>query len=102
MCSSNGSSMVRNAKAAKHAKTNQPLRSWRSWRSFLLSHEREQYDVPNRRTVRQQHHQPIDADTLATRGRQPVLERANVVLVHGVRLEVALGTAGQLPLEPPP
>ena len=32
--------------------------------------------------VREQHHQSVDSDSLARRGRQSVAERANVVVVH--------------------
>ncbi len=49
----------------------------------------------------EQHDEPIDADTLAARRRQAVLERADVVLVHRVRLEIAARAVGELRLEAP-
>ena len=47
----------------------------------------------------EEHHQPIDADALAAGRRHAVLERPDVVLVHGVRLGVALRALGELRLE---
>src|SRR5262249_28453496 len=49
----------------------------------------------------QEHDQAIDADALAGSRRQTVLERADVVLVHLVRFEIARGARRQLRLEPP-
>src|SRR5687767_13573719 len=63
---------------------------------FLFPHQWKQYDIPDGRTAGQEHDQAIDADPLACRGRQAILERANVVLVHRMRLEVAAGAALQL------
>ena len=51
-------------------------------------HQRKQDHVANRLAVRQQHHQPVDADAFAGGRRQPIFERADIVLVHGVRFEV--------------
>ena len=69
--------------------------------SLPFPHEREQNDVSDRRTVGQQHHEPIDADAFAAGRRQAVLEGADVVLVHLVRLEIAARAILQLILEPP-
>ena len=44
--------------------------------------------------VREQHGEPVDADPLARGGRHAVLQRADVVLVHPVRLLVARARAG--------
>src|SRR5262245_19418990 len=57
--------------------------------SFSLPHEREQNHISNRWTVREQHHQAIDADALPAGRRQAVFEGADVVLVHLVRFEIA-------------
>src|SRR5437879_9883062 len=56
-------------------------------------------DVADRRRVGEQLHETIDADSLARRRRHPVLEGADVVLVHRVRLLVAAATRAQLLLE---
>src|ERR1051325_8115839 len=56
----------------------------------LRAHEREQDDVADRRLIAEQHRQPIDADAFAGGGRQPVLQRAAVVLVVVHRLLAAL------------
>ena len=63
----------------------------------LRPHVREQDHVADRRGVGQQHHQTVDADAFTSRGRQAVLERADVVLVHFVRaLEYGMPpTAGE-------
>src|SRR3954466_14924610 len=65
-------------------------------------HQREQDHVANRRTVRQQHDEPIDPDPLPARGRKAVLESPDVILVHGMRLVIAAGAAGELSLEATP
>src|SRR4029079_17594611 len=59
----------------------------------LRAHQREEDHVADRRLIGQQHGQPIDADTLARRRRQPVFERAAVVLVvvHRLLPTVRLG-----------
>src|SRR5262249_57012620 len=72
-----------------------PIPSYNSAPSTSRAHQREQDDVPDRRAAGEEHAEPIDGDALAGRGRQAVLERADVVLVHRVRLEVA----GRLVLE---
>src|SRR6185436_2589602 len=96
ICSSKGTSMALSS----------PQVSVRLLRVVALrstpAHQREQDDVTNRRAVGQQHDQPVDADPLAGGRRQPILERADVVLVHRMRFEVAAGTILQLLLEPAP
>src|ERR1700730_3768824 len=66
-----------------------------------LSHQRKQDDVADGEAVGQQHHEPVDPDALAGCGRQAVLERADVVVVHVVGFEVAARAIGQLLFEPP-
>ena len=63
------------------------------------THQREQDDITDRRAVGQHHHQPIDPDALSARRRQPVFQRADVVLVHRVRFLIALRALGELRLE---
>jgi hypothetical protein len=48
----------------------------------------EQEHIADRRRIRQQHHQPVDADALADRRRHAVLEGADVigVVVHGLQV----------------
>ena len=46
------------------------------------AHVGEEDDVPDRRGVGQQHHQPVDADPLARRRRHAVFQGPDVVLVH--------------------
>src|SRR5213594_652221 len=70
--------------------------------SLPLSHQRKQNHVANRRAVGQDHDEPVDPDAFPAGRRQPVLERADVVLVHRVRLEVAAGAVLELRLEPAP
>src|SRR5712692_3460781 len=70
--------------------------------SIPLAHEREENNVSNGWTVGQQHHQPIDPYALAAGRGQAVLERADVVLVHRMRLEVASRSILQLLFEAPP
>src|SRR5262245_16939937 len=65
-------------------------------------HQRKQNHVLDRRTVREQHDQPVDSDAFAAGGRQAVLERADVIFVHRVRLEIAAGAARELRFKPPP
>lgn len=48
----------------------------------LLLHHRERDHVPDRRAVREQHHQPVHPDPEPRRRRHPVLERRHEVLVH--------------------
>ena len=55
----------------------------------LGPHLREQDDVPDRGRAGEDHGQAVDADPAAPGGRQAVPQRAHVVLVHPVRLEVA-------------
>ena len=55
---------------------------------------RKEDHVTDGRTVGEDHHQPIDADPF-TRGRgHAVLQGADVIVVHDVRLGVAAGTLG--------
>src|SRR5919108_1548221 len=80
-------------RTAGSAATREPL--------VLLGPERgEQDDVPDAVRVRQQHDQPVDADAQPARGRQPVLERPQVVLVDGHGLGVAGSPLPGLVLEP--
>lgn len=41
----------------------------------------EQQHIPDGGGIGQQHHQPVDADTLARRGRQAVFQRADVIVI---------------------
>src|SRR5581483_5232796 len=68
---------------------------------LLGAHQREQDHVADRRLVGEQHHQPIDADPLARRRRQAVLQGPAVVLVviHGLLAPLGLGV--DLALEAP-
>src|SRR5206468_3194331 len=66
---------------------------------LLGPQRREQDHVSDRRRVRQQHHQPVDANTEAAGGRETVLERAQVVVVDWLRFLVASRLAGRLGLE---
>ena len=50
--------------------------------------------------VGEQHHQAIDADSLARGRRHAKLERTDVVLVHRMRLLIAARALAQLILEP--
>src|SRR6266851_247768 len=100
MWSSNGLSIfTRNAETAKTATPRVRRRALQALRSVSLPHQRKKDDVPDRRAVGEQHHQPIDADTFPGGRGEPVLEGADVILVHGVRLEVAAGAALELRLE---
>src|SRR3954454_21518473 len=65
-------------------------------RSSSRTHQRKEDDVADRRTVGQQHHEPIDAHALSGGRRQPVLERTDVVLVHRMRLADARCLHGEL------
>src|SRR5450759_2922633 len=65
----------------------------------LLLHDRKQDHVPDRWLVRQQHHQPVDPYAKATARRQAVLDGAKKILIHRVRLDIARGALGRLPLE---
>src|SRR5690554_5499818 len=56
---------------------------------LLGTHGGEQQYIPNRRTVGKQHHQPVDADTLAGGWRHAVLQSAYVVGIVVHRLQVA-------------
>ena len=47
--------------------------------------QREQNHFPDRMRIGEQHHQPVDADSFAGRGRQAVAQRANVIHVHFLR-----------------
>src|SRR3954454_4828018 len=67
--------------------------------SSLRSQLGEEDDVADGRGVREEHHQPVDTDALAGGGWHAVLERADVVLVHLVRLVVAAGALAELRLE---
>src|SRR6185503_9751292 len=55
----------------------------------LRSEMREENDLADGGRAGEEHDQPIDADSLARGRRQPVLERAHVVLIHGMGLLVA-------------
>src|ERR1700724_3163263 len=44
--------------------------------------ERKQNDFANRVGVGEQHHDPIDSDSLARRGRQAVAKSADVISIH--------------------
>ena len=44
----------------------------------------------------EEHHQPVDAEAHPAGRRQPVLERAQVVLVDGARFEIARGACARL------
>src|SRR3546814_4339619 len=65
-----------------------PAGSVQSARAFG-PHVGEQQDVADRRRAREQHHQPVDADTQAPGRRQADLECADVVriIMHGLRSE---------------
>src|SRR5450759_703680 len=103
MCSSKGISISAwNAKPAKPAKLVVSLRSLRALRSISFPHKREQDHVADRRAVGQQHDEPVDADAFPAGRWQAVLERADVVLVHRVRLEVAARAVLQLRFEASP
>lgn len=58
------------------------------WLRSLRPKQRKQNDVPNGVRIRQKHAQPIHAYADSPRGRHPVGKRANVVLIHLVRLLV--------------
>src|SRR5262245_57248223 len=77
-------------------------RSLRSRRSWLIprTHVREQQHVADARRVRQQHHEPIDADSFSSGRWQTMLERGDVVLVVLHRLEVTARLAFRLFTEP--
>src|SRR5690242_1672862 len=98
MCSSNGMFMV-----SAVAVTSSQWSAWTlitvHWQLLSFSHQREQYDIPYRGAVRQQHHESIDADAFAAGRRETVLQRADVVFVHLVRFQIAACTVLQLRLE---
>ena len=60
---------------------------------------REKQDVANARAICKKHDQSVDADTFSCGGRQPVLERADVVGVVVHRFFVARGFRFRLLLE---
>src|SRR6266849_3526172 len=64
--------------------TPHPLLPTPSW-----PHQRKQNHIPDRRRVRQDHRQAIDADAFAGRWRHAVLEGVDVILVHLHGLVVA-------------
>ena len=63
--------------------------------SFLF-HVREKYDLANGDCIGEQHHQPIDADTLASRGRHTILQSFDIIFIHQMRLLIAFLTAFNL------
>src|SRR3546814_9131470 len=69
-----------------------PAGSVQSARAFG-PHVGEQQDVADRRRAREQHHQPVDADTQAPGRRQADLECADVVriIMHGLVVASGLG-----------
>src|SRR5258708_13779508 len=69
--------------------------------SCSRSHQRKEDDVADGRAIGQQHDETIDPDPFAGGRRKAVLERADVVLVHRVRLEAAGRLVLELRLEPP-
>src|SRR5580765_1821638 len=72
-------------------------------RSILFGPQgREQDDISDGGRISQEHDEPIDANSQATGGRQPVFEGTEVVLVDRHRLLVAGGAGGALRLEPCP
>ncbi len=68
-------------------------------RPGLGPHGREQDHLADRLGARDQHHQPVEADAEPAGRRQPVLERADVVLVDVLGLLVAGRLGGGLGLE---
>src|SRR5471032_740622 len=102
MCSSKGRSIGRLSHENTKARNNN-----RGFRVFVLSwlfsrpHERKQDHVADREAVGEQHDEAIDADPFAAGRREAVFERADVVLVHRVRLEVAARAVLQLSFEAP-
>src|SRR5579863_4250150 len=67
---------------------------------LLRAQQRKQNDVADGARVGEQHGEPVDADSLATRGRHPVAQGANVVLIDGVGGEISLFAQELLVLEP--
>src|SRR5712692_10652252 len=67
-------------------------RTWHHF-SFRGLELREEDHVADRRAVGEEHHEAVDADAFPGRGRQPVLERANVVgvVIHGFLVARFLG-----------
>src|SRR5262245_54942651 len=100
MCSSNG--RLTGARAGASAGRARSVIAGVDGPLVTLAHQREQYDIPNRWTVRQKHDQSIDPDAFAAGRGKAVLERADVVLVHLVRLEVAARAVPELRLETAP
>ena len=80
-----------------------PVTSTRAWSRLLRlrTQVREQDHFADRGYAREQHDQPVDAQTHAAGRRQAVLERAHVVGVDAVRLVVAELLERGLRLEPP-
>src|SRR5688500_10763318 len=68
----------------------------------LRPQRRKQDDVADVLRAREGHEEPVETDADTTRGRHAVLHRAEVVLVHARRLEVAGGPQPRLRLEAPP
>src|SRR3954453_2902899 len=58
--------------------------------AFSAAHRREEDDLADGGAPGQDHHEPVDADTHTARGRHAVLERADEVLVEGLRLLIPL------------
>src|SRR5262249_11006993 len=71
-----------------------------SFKSSLRPHVRNQDDVTDRRRVREEHGEPVDADAEPGRGRHAVFEGADVVRVVEHGLLVAAFLALDLRAEP--
>ena len=57
---------------------------------------REKDDLANGNRIGEQHHQSIDTDALAGRGRHAILQRFDIVFIHQMRLLIAGLTAFNL------
>ena len=62
------------------------------------SEKREQEHIANRRCAREQHHEPVDAETLPARRRQSIFKRVHIVVIYAHGLAIAFGTPGFLGL----
>ena len=65
----------------------------------MLALQGEKQNVFDARLIRQQHHEPIDADSDARRGRHPVLESAHEVPIGFGNLFVARRALSDLTFE---
>src|SRR3954452_8350834 len=70
--------------------------------SLPSPHMGKQNHFAYRRRVRQHHHQSVNADAFAGGWGETVFERADVVVVHGVRIGVAAALFFELLLESAP